>query len=84
METVTAVLNDFFTKEDQDVLRNLVETNRQLDPNSSRYAPMIIESMSRMQIEFVLPEDIEKKLVDLAKQYYNDPDLILSHYQWLL
>jgi hypothetical protein len=83
METITAVLPNFFTDNEEKVLRNLVETNRQLEPNSSRYAPMIIESMSRMQIEFDMPKDIEKKLTDLAKQYYNDPDLILSHYQYL-
>ncbi len=83
METVTAVLPNFFTQKEQNVLRDLVETNRKLEPNSSRYAPMIIEKMSRMQIEFILPKDIEEKLTSLAKQYYNDSDLILSHYQYL-
>jgi hypothetical protein len=83
METITAILDGFFTKEEQDNMRNLVETNRNLEYNSSRFAPMVIESMSRMQIEFILPKDIEEKLVNLAKQYYNDPDLVLSHYQYL-
>lgn len=83
METVTDVLSNFFTQEEEKTLRNLVETNRQLEPNSSRFAPMIIEKMSRMQIEFVIPKDIEEKLTNLAKKYYNDPDLILSHYQYL-
>jgi hypothetical protein len=44
---------------------------------------MIIEQMSRSQIEFVIPESIKEKLLTLAKQFVDDPDLELTHYQYL-
>jgi hypothetical protein len=83
METKSNIFKDFFTKQEESLLRNLVEANRMLEPNSSRFAPMIIKSMSRQQIEFVVPEDIKEKLLNLAKQFVDDPDLELTHYQYL-
>lgn len=83
METKSGIFKNFFSAEEEAVLRNLVETNRLLEPGTSRYAPMIIESMSRSQIEFSIPADIENKLLILAKQFVDDPDLTLTHYQYL-
>jgi hypothetical protein len=83
METKSGIFKNFFSTEEESVLRNLVETNRLLEPGSSRLAPMKIESMSRTQIEFAIPKDIESKLLTLAKQFVNDPDLMLTHYQYL-
>ena len=83
METKSGIFKNFFTLEEERVLRDLVETNRMLKPGSSRYAPMVIESMSRSQIEFIIPKNIEEKLITLAKQFIDDPDLELTHYQYL-
>lgn len=83
MDTNCGIVKNFFTKEEEDQLKKLVETNRLLSPGSSRYAPMTIESMSRIQIEFEAPENIVKKLKDLALEYVDDPDLELTHYQYL-
>lgn len=83
MDNNCGIVKNFFTKEEEQTLRNLVEANRKLEPNSSRYAPMIIESMSRVQIEFDAPDNIINKLKNLALQYVNDPDLELTHYQYL-
>lgn len=83
MKTKSEILNNFFTDEEHGVLRELVEINRALPVGQSRFAPMTIESMSRVQIEFNLPKIIEDKLTDLAKKFINDPDLILTHYQYL-
>jgi len=83
METKSGIFKNFFTLEEEKVLKDLVETNRLLKPGSSRYAPMVIESMSRSQIEFVIPKNIEEKLITLAKQFVDDSDLELTHYQYL-
>lgn len=83
METNCGIIKNFFTKEEEETLRKLVEINRSLTPGSSRYAPMTIESMSRVQVEFDAPINIVQKLKDLALQYVDDPDLELTHYQYL-
>jgi hypothetical protein len=58
METKSGIFKNFFTLEEERTLRDLIETNRLLEPGSSRYAPMVIESMSRSQIEFAIPKNI--------------------------
>lgn len=83
MNTKSGIFKTFFTKKEEETLRNLIEENRKLERGTSRFAPMIIKSMSREQIEFVVPEDIKQKLLDLAKQFIDDPDLELTHYQYL-
>lgn len=83
MDTNCGIVKNFFTAEEEKTLRDLIEKNRMLVPGTSRYAPMTIESMSRVQIEFDAPENIVKKLKDLALEYVNDPDLELTHYQYL-
>lgn len=83
METKSGIIKNYFTAEQEARLRNIVEENRKLEYNSSRFAPMVIESMSRMQIEFVVPEDIEQKLLATAKEFIDDPDIELTHYQYL-
>jgi len=83
MITKSGIAKDFFTLEEEKTLRDLIETNRTLEPGSSRYAPMVIDSMSRVQIEFAIPENIKEKLLALAKQFVDDKDLELTHYQYL-
>lgn len=83
METKSGIFKNFFVAEEQADLRQLVEQNRLLVPGTSRFAPMTIESMSRTQIEFIVPESIKNKLLSLAKQFVDDPDLELTHYQYL-
>lgn len=83
MDTNCGIVKNFFTKEEESQLRLLVETNRLLEPGTSRYSPMTIESMARVQIEFNAPINIIQKLKKLALEYVNDPDLELTHYQYL-
>lgn len=83
MDTKSGIFKNFFTSEEEKTLRDLIEANRLLRPGSSRFAPMIIEQMSRSQIEFIIPENIKEKLLTLAKQFVDDPDLELTHYQYL-
>lgn len=83
METKSGIFKEFFTKEEETRLRNLIETNRALEPGSSRFAQMIIPSMSRAQVEFIIPADIEQKLLTLAKSFVDDEELQLTHYQYL-
>lgn len=83
METKCGIVKNFFTPQEELLLRYIVEANRRLEPNSSRYAPMTIESMSRVQIEFDAPQNIVEKLKLLALEYVDDKDLELTHYQYL-
>jgi hypothetical protein len=83
METKCGIVKNFFTPQEELLLRYIVEANRALEPNSSRYAPMTIESMSRVQIEFDAPQNIVEKLKLLALEYVDDQDLELTHYQYL-
>ena len=83
MDTNCGIVKNFFTKEEENQLRLLVEANRLLEPGTSRYSPMTIESMARVQIEFDAPVSIIEKLKTLALEYVNDPDLELTHYQYL-
>lgn len=82
METDSGIVKNFFSPEEEKQLRDLVETNRLLPHGSSKHAPMIIEQMARMQIEFDVPPNIEEKLLKLAKEFV-DEDLVLSHFQYL-
>ena len=82
METDAGIVKNFFSPDEEKQLRDLVEANRLLPHGSSKQAPMIIESMSRMQIEFDVPPNIEEKLMKLAKEFV-DEDLVLSHFQYL-
>jgi hypothetical protein len=82
METDAGIIKNFFSPEEEKQLRSLVEANRLLPHGSSKHAPMIIEQMSRMQIEFDIPTAIEEKLLKLAKEFV-DEDLMLSHFQYL-
>lgn len=82
MKSESGIFKNFFTKEEEDTLRSLVETSRQLPYASSKDAPMIIEQMSRMQVGFPVPKNIEDKLIAMAKEFV-DEDLVLSHYQYL-
>lgn len=83
METKSGIFKNFFTSDEEKTLRDLIETNRLLEPGSSRFAPMVIEQMSRSQIEFIVPDNIKEKLLTLAKQFVDDSDLELTHYQYL-
>lgn len=83
MDTNCGIVKNFFTSEEELLLRYIVEANRLLEPGTSRYAPMTIESMSRVQIEFDAPNGIIDKLKKLALEYVDDPDLELTHYQYL-
>lgn len=82
IESDMGIVKNFFSPEEEKQLRDLVEQNRLLPYNSSKYAPMIIEQMSRMQIQFDVPPNIEAKLLKLAKEFV-DEDLVLSHFQYL-
>ena len=83
MSIKNTVIKNFFSDEEIELLQNSIEINRKLEHGSSKMAPMIIEQMSRMQIEFLMPKIIEEKLLILAKSFINDNDLILTHHQYL-
>ena len=83
IDTNCGIIKNFFTPQEEKILRYIIEENRKITPGTSRYAPMTIESMARVQIEFDAPHYIIDKLKNLALEYVDDPDLELTHYQYL-
>ena len=83
VDTNCGIVKNFFTPQEEKILRDIIEENRKITPGTSRYAPMTIESMARVQIEFDAPDYIVDKLKNLALEYVDDPDLELTHYQYL-
>lgn len=58
--------------------------NDQSHPNvlSSRFAPRIMQELSRVVIEFVMPKEIEEKIDSIIKPMYKD-EIKMSHYSYL-
>lgn len=91
-------VENLFTEEDRQELRNIIETNRQLEPFiigdtiqdgyirtsefRSRYQPKIAKNMSRMLIEFDMPKHLEDKLDAVAKKVYTE-DIALCHWNYI-
>ena len=63
------ILPDFKVITNEKILRYIIEENRKITPGTSRYAPMTIESMARVQIEFDAPHYIVDKLKNLAVDF---------------
>lgn len=74
----TKIYKDFFSKEDLDRIMGSIEYSKGLDPKSSFHAPVIQESLSRLHIEVIYPEDILKRLEMFASELCGEK-VILSH-----
>lgn len=97
-KTFPFYVDNLFNENQIKELRNLIETNRKIEPLiigdrvedgyirasdfRSRYQPKIAKNMSRMLIEFDMPEDCEKVLDDIAKPTYNG-DIALCHWNYI-
>lgn len=91
-------VENLFNEEEILQLRDLVETNRQIEPFiigdtiqdgyirtsefRSRYQPKIAKNMSRTLIEFDIPKEIEDKLDNIAKECYSG-DIALCHWNYI-
>lgn len=91
-------VDNLFDEEDIAELRNIIETNRQIEHftigdriedgyirNSdfrSRYQPKIAKNMSRMLIEFDMPPKLEAKLDAVAKPLHTS-DIALCHWNYI-
>lgn len=91
-------IDDLFTDEQIKRLRYLIEENRKLESFiiadnvedgyirqsefKSRYQPKIPKNMSRMLIEFDMPEDCEKMLDSIAKPLHKK-DIALCHWNYI-
>ena len=91
-------IENLFTDDQIENLRNIIETNRQLEPYvigdtiqdgiirqsefRSRFQPKIPRNMSRMLIEFDMPKDCEDILNNIAKPLYKE-EIALCHWNYI-
>jgi len=91
-------IDNLFTPEQDKKVRDLIEANREIEPFvigdriedgyirtsefRSRFQPKIAKNMSRVLIEFDMPEDCEKRLDEIAKPLYNG-DIALCHWNYI-
>lgn len=91
-------VDNLFTDDQVTKIRHLIEENRKLEPFiigdriedgyirqsefKSRYQPKIAKNMSRVLIEFDMPEDCEKRLDEIAKPLYSE-EIALCHWNYI-
>jgi hypothetical protein len=81
-EIVSHIVKNFFNKEEVDEILKIVK-NQQTDESIDQfYKPLILQNMSRMQIEIIYPETIKKKLEEFASNLAGE-ELIMSHNSYL-
>lgn len=91
-------IKDLFNKDQIDRLRSIIEENRKIESFvigdrvedgyirqsefKSRYQPKIPKNMSRMLIEFDMPEDCEQLLDSIAKPLHQE-EIALCHWNYI-
>lgn len=88
-------IDDLLTDDEDQQIKSLVQDNIQefsamvqsnneklTEAPSSRYIPKKVETMSRLLVEFDMPENILSKLDSIAKPLYED-DIALAHYIYI-
>jgi hypothetical protein len=67
-KVVPHIIKDFFTEEEVEVLLAIIKYQKNAKDLNEFYAPLILPTMARMQIEVMYPEHIRKKLEDFASK----------------
>ena len=91
-------IDNLFTDDQMSRIRSVIEENREIEPFiigdriedgyirqsefRSRFQPKIAKNMSRVLIEFDMPEDCEQRLDEIAKPLYSG-DIALCHWNYI-
>ena len=91
-------VDNLFSDDQVTRIMSLINENRKLEPFvigdriqdgyirqsefKSRFQPKIAKNMSRVLIEFDMPEDCEKRLDEIAKPLYNE-EIALCHWNYI-
>lgn len=68
IKVVPRIIKNFFTKEEVEVLLAIVKYQKNAKDLDEFFAPLVLPSMARMQIEVMYPEHIRRKLEAFATE----------------
>lgn len=79
---VPQIIKGFFTNEEVEVLLAIVKYQKKAKDLDEFYAPLVLPSLARMQIEVMYPESIRKKLEDFASKIVGE-EVFMYHNSYL-
>ena len=79
---VPHIIKDFFTKEEVEVLLAIVKYQKNAKDLDEFFAPLVLPSMARMQIEVMYPEHIRRKLEAFASDMVGE-QVFMFHNSYL-
>ena len=82
IKVVPHIIKNFFTDEEVEVLLAIVNYQKKAKDLDEFFAPLILPSMARMQIEVMYPEHIRRKLEKFASEMVGE-DVYMFHNSYL-
>jgi hypothetical protein len=76
------IIRDFFTPEEVEVLLAIIKYQKNAKDLDEFYAPLVLPTMARMQIEVMYPEHIRKKLEKFASDMVGE-EVFMYHNSYL-
>lgn len=76
------IVKDFFSKEEVDMLKAHIEDFRTREHETPFHKPLILDDMSRMQIELIYPPHLKARLEKFASDLVSE-DVMMSHNSYL-
>jgi hypothetical protein len=73
---------DFFTEEEIERIKGIIAECKNTNTDDEIYKPLVLQKMSRQQIEIPYPEDIVLKLEKFASELCGE-DVVLNHNSYL-
>jgi hypothetical protein len=82
LKVVPRIIKNFFTEEEVEVLLAIVNYQKKAKDLDEFFAPLVLPSMARMQIEVMYPEHIRRKLEKFASETVGE-DVYMYHNSYL-
>ena len=82
IKVVPRIIKNFFTDEEVEVLLAIVNYQKKAKDLDEFFAPLVLPSMARMQIEVMYPEHIRRKLEKFASEMVGE-DVYMFHNSYL-
>lgn len=82
IKVVPRIIKDFFTDEEVEVLQAIVKYQKNAKDLDEFYAPLVLPTMARMQIEVMYPEHIKRKLEKFASEMVGE-EVFMFHNSYL-
>ena len=82
IKVVPRIIKNFFTEEEVEVLLAIVNYQKKAKDLDEFFAPLVLPTMARMQIEVMYPEHIRRKLEKFASEMVGE-DVYMFHNSYL-